>query len=143
MNDDNEDKKKDPISESLGINPLQKTTSSVRDIMEEAKNDSALKDFESARANIHNVIETAKDAIEKLAEIAEAGQQPRAYEVLSKLIDTTVAANKSLLEMQEKIRSLNNIENTGGGSKKTINNNLFVGSTAELQKIIQNMKNQE
>ena len=111
----------------------------VNSIIADAHNDSALNDFEVARGNIYVVLETAKTAVEELAEIARQGQHPRAFEVLAKLIDSTVAASHSLLSLQEKIRQLENFDNPTNSKAKTINN-LFVGSTAELQKILKDMK---
>jgi hypothetical protein len=142
MEDDENSANNDPISSALGLTPIQKnTTTIVNSIMNDSKNDTALKDFETARMNIQAVIENAKDAINELAEVATASQAPRAYEVLAKLIDTTVNANKSLLDMQKQIRELNNIESSmNKDTNKTINNNLFVGSTAEMQKILKEIK---
>jgi hypothetical protein len=98
-------------------------------------------DFEHARANVLTMIESGKEAIATLSEIATSSQHPRAFEVLAKLIDTTLQANKDLMDLQTKIREISNIDSPINEQAKTINNNLFVGSTAELQKIIQEMKN--
>lgn len=140
MSENTENSNNDIISQSLDIAPLN-TNDVVNNIKAEAHNDSAVKDFESARANIYTMVETAKDAIQNLSQIADSSQQPRAYEVLAKLIDTTISANKSLLDLQEKIRQIKDIETTHNDKAKTINNNLFVGSTSELQKILKDMNN--
>ena len=84
----------------------------------------------------------AQDAIDKLAQIADSSQHPRAFEVLAKLIETGVQANKDLLELQQKIRQIKMADNPTNDQAQTINNNLFVGSTAELQKVIANLKNE-
>lgn len=136
-----ENSNNDPISKSLNIAPI-KQNEIIKNLEIDSHNDSALKDFESARANIYTMVDTAKDAITSLAQIAGSSQQPRAYEVLAKLIDTTISANKSLLELQEKIKQLSNIDVPNSEKGKTINNNLFVGSTAELQKILKDMKDE-
>ena len=132
----------DPLSNALGINPLQKTDGAVKNIVAKAHDDSALGDFETARANIHTMIMNAQDAIDKLAQIADSSQHPRAFEVLAKLIETGVQANKDLLELQQKIRQIKMADNPANDQAQTINNNLFVGSTAELQKVIANLKNE-
>jgi len=132
----------DPLSNALGINPLQKTDGAVKNIVAKAHDDSALGDFETARANIHTMIMNAQDAIDKLAQIADSSQHPRAFEVLAKLIETGVQANKDLLDLQQKIREIKMADNPTNDKAKTINNNLFVGSTAELQKVIANLKNE-
>lgn len=135
-----DDANNDPIGSSLGINPIQKTEK-VQEIISDAHNDSAIKDFETARANINIMIDTAKEAIDNLSQIASSSQAPRAYEVLAKLIDTTVQANKDLIDLQAKMKEMKDIETPTNPKGKTINNNLFVGSTAELQKVLQELKN--
>jgi hypothetical protein len=130
----------DPLSDALGINPLPASIS-VNNLIAEAHNDSARTDFESARSNIYQVIETTNEAIFKLSQIADSSQHPRAFEVLAKLMDSAVNANKELLQLQTKIRELNAIDSPTNAQAKNITNNLFVGSTAELQKVIADMKN--
>lgn len=134
--------KKDKIGEALGLAPL--TTASevtVKGIVSKAHDDSAKNDFEMARANIHEVINNGLNAIDKLSQIADASQHPRAFEVLAKLMDTVVTANKDLLELQSKIRDLDAKDTPVNDQAKSVTNNLFVGSTADLQKVIENMKN--
>jgi len=130
----------DPIGKALGINPISKMNA-VNSIIADAHNDSAKLDFEHARANVLTIIESGKEAIDTLSEIATSSQHPRAFEVLAKLMDTTLQANKDLMELQAKIRQLSIADAPTNEHAKTINNNLFVGSTAELQKMIENMKN--
>jgi hypothetical protein len=56
-------------------------------------------------------------------------------------MDSTLQANKDLLELQAKIRTIKSADAPINETAQTINNNLFVGSTAELQKVIENIKN--
>jgi hypothetical protein len=132
---------KDPIGKALGVSPIPTISPMVSNIIAEAHNDSAKQDFELARANIRNMIENGSEAMSKLAQIADSSQHPRAFEVLAKLMDTMLNANKDLLDLQTKIREINSADTPMSEQAKTINNNLFVGSTAELQKVIENMKN--
>lgn len=113
----------------------------VKTIVADAHNDSAVQDFELARANIVIMVDTCKDAIDKLAQIAESSQHPRAFEVLAKLVDSGVAASKSLLDLQSKIRDLKQIDEPMNENARSVTNNLFVGSTKELQQIIKDMRN--
>ena len=112
-------------------------------IISDGHDNSAKNDFEAARANLYEVIQTGQDAMDKLSEIATQSQHPRAFEVLAKLMDTMVNTNKELLELQTKIRELDAVDSPVNEKAQTINNNLFVGSTAELQKMIKDMKNGE
>jgi uncharacterized protein YsxB (DUF464 family) len=139
MTDNND---KDPIGKALGL-PFVPMPSQVNDIIAEAHNDSAKNDFEVARANILTMLETSQDAIEKLADISTQSQNPRAFEVLAKLIETTVKANESLLALQSKIREIQNIESPMNDQARTINNNLFIGSTSELQKMLKEIRNEQ
>jgi len=115
------------------------SSDTVTEIIENANDDSIEKDFEIARSNICVVVDTIKTAMESLSEIATQSQHPRAFEVLGKLADSAVFANKSLLDLQEKTKKLTG-ETNRKSSGKTINNTLIVGSTAELQKILKQMK---
>jgi len=100
------------------------------------------KDFSYAKENVIHVIENGKDALEKLLIIADQSQQPRAFEVVSKLMDSIINANRSIIDMHEQvIRSgvpvKEEVNNT------TITNNLLVATTAELTKMIKKIKNNE
>lgn len=131
----------DPIGKALGINPL--TSSAVSTIIAEAHNDSAKEDFETARANILTMIENGQEAMFKLTEIATQSQHPRAFEVLAKMMETMLQANKDLMELQKDIRELDAADSPMNDKAKTINNNLFVGSTAELQKMIKQIRSED
>ena len=130
----------DPLSRALNINPLS-GTDAVKDMVAHAHDDSAATDFELARANIHGIIENGNFAMQKLAQIADSSQHPRAFEVLSTLMKTMLDANKDLLEIQKRVREIQEADQPHSEQAKTVTNNLFVGSTAELQKAIENMKN--
>jgi hypothetical protein len=113
----------------------------VKTIEAKAHDDSAKTDFEVARANVYEVIQNGLTAIDKLSQIADQSQHPRAFEVLGGLMKTMLDANKDLLELQKKIREIDNVETPNNPEAKGVTNNLFVGSTAELQKMIENMRN--
>lgn len=136
------EKDDDPIGKALGLPPLE-YEKQIDNIIAKAHDDSARNDFEAARANLYEVIQTGQQAIEKLSEIASVSQHPRAFEVLAKLMDTMVNTNKELLDLQTKIREIDAKDAPISEKAQTINNNLFVGSTAELQKVLKDMKNNE
>jgi len=130
----------DPIGKALNLTPMG-TDSVVKSLVAKAHDDSAKNDFEMARANIHEVIQNGLTAIDKLSQIADQSQHPRAFEVLSTLMKTMLDANKDLLELQKKIREIDAADSSINDEAKSITNNLFVGSTAELQKVISDMRN--
>ena len=126
----------DPLSKALNLTPMNDP---IKSIVAKAHDDSAKNDFEMARSNIHEVISNGTFAIEKLAQIADSSQHPRAFEVLAKLMDTMLQANKDLLDLQKTIREIDAKDTPISSEAKTVNN-LFVGSTADLQKAIESMK---
>lgn len=131
-----ENSNNDPIGKSLNLTPIQKSSEVLDVLKHKINSNSAEEDFDQARVNILDVIETGKESLNTLSVIASSSQHPRAFEVLAKMIDTIVDANMQLLELQSKIRSIENKEQSTGEKGKTVNNNLFVGSTSELQKVI-------
>ena len=129
----------DPLGKALGLPQIQQDP--IKNIVAKAHDDSAKNDFEMARSNIHEVIQNGVFAMEKLSQIADSSQHPRAFEVLAKLMDTMLQANKDLLELQKQIREIDAADAPTNDQAKTVTNNLFVGSTADLQKAIEEMKN--
>ena len=127
-----------PIYNALNLVPIEDP---VKAIVSKAHDNSAKNDFEMARSNIHEVIQNGTYAIEKLAQIADSSQHPRAFEVLAKLMDTMLTANRELLDLQKKIREIDASDTPTNDTAKQVTNNLFVGSTSELQKVIDGMKN--
>jgi hypothetical protein len=137
--ENNENDDENPLDRALGIPPLiYDHDSAIVDIVSNLNDDSALQDFKVARSNIHQVIENGTDAIVKLATIAEQSQNPRAYEVLGKLMDSVVNASDKLIDIQKKVKEIIDIEKPNTPSNVT--NNLFVGSTTELQAMIEKMR---
>ena len=93
-----------------------------------------LKDYEYTRGNLYSLIEKGQEAINGILELAQEGQQPRSYEVVGQLIKSVGDVSDKLLDLQQKMKDLNKEEKSS--SPTTVNNALFVGSTAELQKIL-------
>jgi hypothetical protein len=113
----------------------------VANIVAAAKNDSAKEDFTFARANMREVIQNGSDAIERMAQIADQSQNARDFEVLSNLMTTVVNASEKLLRIQKAIREIDRTDEPHNEEAKQVTNNLFVGSTTELQKILSDLKN--
>jgi hypothetical protein len=120
----------DAIANALGVNPLP-TTITVR--KNTPSTDLATDDekFEEVRDNIKRLIDLGEMSYTELVAVAQSSQHPRAFEVLSSLLNNMVNANKQLLEI-EKLK-LEIAEKKGGPKEnKIVNNNLFVGSTADI-----------
>lgn len=96
-------------------------------------------DFQYARENLMDVIEKGQAALFDMMDVARQSQHPRAYEVISTLMTTLVGANKDLLDLQSKKKKL--LEIDPNANTQQVTNNLFVGSTAELQKMLEQRRN--
>ena len=96
-------------------------------------------DYKYSRENLYNLVERGQDAIEGILEIARESQHPRVYEVAGQLIKTTGEVTEKLIDLQKKMKDLEKDE----VKPETVNNNLFVGSTAELQKLLKDAKSSE
>lgn len=104
----------------------------------DTKNDDIESDYKYARENLYNAIERGSDALEELVELAKQSQSPRAFEIVGQMIKTLTDANKDLLEVQKKVKDLKKEEQSKGPNSVT--NALFVGNTAELQKLLKDNK---
>ena len=87
------------------------------------------------RENFYNLIERGQDAIDGILELARESEHPRTYEVAGNLIKQVADVTEKLGDLQEKMKKLKEVPNTG---PKNVTNALFVGSTAELQKMLKN-----
>ena len=93
-------------------------------------------DFQYARENLYNLIERGQDGLEELIEIAKQSEHPRAFEVVGQMIDKLTTTNKELLNLHK----INKDIKTEKGGPTNVTNALFVGSTAELQKMLKGKK---
>lgn len=140
----NDNANNDPISSALNMVPLNSADRQIAELIDNAFDESAKTDFTTARSNILKLIESGIISFERLTEIAAQSQHPRAFEVLSNMMNTLISANKDLLELQTKIRELNAADGKGpSAGPQVINNNLFVGSTNELLKTLKNMNDKQ
>ena len=121
------------LDEVFGIieKPKQDVVKAERIVPAVSNGDSAL-DFQYARENLYNLIERGQDGLEELLEIAKASQHPRAFEVVQQTIGQLTTTNKELLNLHKSKKDI--MAETGGPTN--VSNNLFVGSTAELQKFL-------
>lgn len=134
MSDNNKTKFEKSIEEALGLpenSPAIVQDTPPKPIPPEKQQ--LENDYNYARQNLYQVIEAGGGALDELVHLAKASENARAYEVVGQLIKTLSDANKDLLEIQNKVKKLRGEDST---NNTKINNALFVGSTAELQKFI-------
>ena len=94
------------------------------------------KDYEYTRGNLYSIIEKGQEAINGILELAQDSEMPRAYEVAGQLIKSVSDATDKLMDLQKKLKDVE--EDTQQKGPSTVNNALFVGSTAELAKLLKN-----
>jgi uncharacterized protein YukE len=89
--------------------------------------------YDQTKSNLQDLIDNGKDAMDELRQIASAGQHPRAFEVYATLLKNMVDANKELLNVQKQMRDMDGKKKEGD---TRIDKAIFVGSTAELSKLV-------
>jgi len=92
-------------------------------------------DYDYTRGQLYSLIEKGQEAIDGIMDIAQQSDSPRAYEVAGQLIKNVADTTDKLLDLQNKLKKLKE-EDTNAPKNVTNNNTMFVGSTAELQKLL-------
>ena len=131
----------DKLDETFDVTPTEITEVKKDDLeskIEKIKSNSQdiKKDYEYTRGNLYSIIEKGQEAIDGILELAQESEMPRAYEVAGQLIKNVADATDKLLDLQKKLKDVTKEEEAKGPT--TVNNALFVGSTAELQKLLKN-----
>ena len=94
------------------------------------------KDYDYTRGNLYSIIEKGQEAINGILELAQDSEMPRAYEVAGQLIKSVSDATDKLMDLQKKLKD---VEEEKQKVPSTVNNSLFVGSTAELAKMLKSV----
>lgn len=132
------------IANSLGIDPPKPNNEIVRveaEIVDSTKTyetKDADSDYTEVRRNLKCIIEKSQEAIEGIIELAQDSQQPRAYEVVAQLIQSSLEANNKLMDLHRRMKDIKKQE--PGKTTNVTNNSIYVGSTAELQKMIRDQR---
>ena len=132
-------KTKDIIDEALGAVELAKSEPVQKKVIPRPKetNEDLENDYKYQRENFYNLVEKGTDAIEGILEIARESEHPRTYEVAGNLIKQVAEVTEKLGDLQEKMKKLKEVPNN---APKSVTNALYVGSTAELQKMLKGKK---
>jgi hypothetical protein len=138
----------DAINDSLEI----EATSLSKEVVSESPkivkspkkgDDESEYDYDYTRGQLYSLIEKGQEAIDGILEIAQQSDSPRAFEVAGQLIKNVADTTDKLLDLQQKMKKLKEVDSSTPRNI-TNNNTLFVGSTAELQKLLkQNMSSAE
>ena len=127
----------DSLNDTFNTDPVEST-----EIVKEQKRkeqiqkltDDVSKDYDYTRGNLYSLIEKGQEAINGIMEVAGETASPRAYEVAGQLIKSVADTTDKLADLHKKVKD---IEADNPKTQSTVTNNaLFVGSTAELQKML-------
>ena len=125
----------DELEKAMNVKTeIVKETKSVKVKPVKNEGDDPQKDYEYSRAQLYNLVEKGQEAINGILDVCQDSQHPRAYEVAGQLIKNVADATDKLMDLQKKLKDVNEEKESKGPT--TVNNSLFVGSTAELQKFL-------
>ena len=133
----------DDLNDTFNVetNIVPAEVSEVKKKEVKSNDDHIQKDYDYTRGNLYSIIEKGQEAINGILELAQESEMPRAYEVAGQLIKSVSDATDKLMDLQKKLKDVNEEEKSKGPS--TVNNALFVGSTSELSKILKSGLNKE
>ena len=118
-------------SEEIVNSKIDKISTTVDDVK---------KDYEYTRGNLYSLIEKGQEAINGILELAQESEMPRAYEVAGQLIKNVADATDKLMDLQKKLKDVEEEKQRG---PTNVTNALFVGSTAELAKLLKQQTQDE
>ena len=127
----------DVLDNVLGITDVVETSTSQVTLPEvippSTTSEDVDNDYKYQRENFYRLVERGQDAIDGILELAKESEHPRSYEVAGQLIKNVADVTEKLGDLQEKMKKLKEVPNS---APKNVTNALFVGSTAELQKML-------
>lgn len=112
------------------------------EIVKEEENVDATKDYQYSRGELYRLIEQGQEAVQGALEVAQESGHPRAFEVAVNAMKQVADMSDKLIDLQQKMKNLNKDEEKKGPSSVT-NNAIFLGSTADLQKMLKRGKVEE
>jgi hypothetical protein len=124
----------------IEVNDAPKGVTRELVIKDEVAQESVDSDFEQARKNLQLLLMQGEDALMGALEVAKQSEHPRAFEVVGTLIKQMADVNQQMMDLHKQKQQLDNPKGSAEGNKKVTNNNaIFVGSTADLNKMISKM----
>ena len=126
----------------IEVTPIEKKSEMIKQISTELSID-ATKDYEYTRANLYNLIDKAQEAISDVLDLARESNHPRAYEVAGNFIKQTADMTDKLIDLQKKIKDLDKVDKKTAAINGNVTNNMFFGTTADLQLMLKRGKVEE
>lgn len=128
------------LDDALGLNSVPMIYDDEKENLPAVVSEQTDDDVDQARTGLYDALSLSQQAVQDMLAIAQQSQHPKAYEILNASIKTMADISMGLADLQLKKQRLNKGVQQAP-SEGNITNNLFVGSTAELQQMIENMKN--
>ena len=130
----------DGLNDEFGVEKtaLQKHVEKVKPVIKKSDDEDVKSDYEVSRAALHSLVMKGQQAVDGILDVAEASDHPRAYEVAGQLIKNVADTADKLIDLQKKMKDLDAEDKKNTPS--TVNNTMFVGSTADLQKMLKKQK---
>jgi hypothetical protein len=127
----------DSIDDALNVeSSIVEVDDTPKSIQKPEQKTDIKKDYEYTRANLYSLIEKGQEAINGIMELAGEGGSPRAYEVAGQLIKSVADTTDKLIDLQKKLKDVEEDVGNNKGPNTVTNNAVFVGSTSELQKLL-------
>jgi len=135
----------DRLDKTFNVTPETEVVEEKTEVVKPEKPDRLTKDditrdYEYTRGNLYSIIEKGQEAIDGILEIAQESEMPRAYEVAGQLIKSVSDATDKLIDLQKKLKDVNTEDKK---SPTNVTNALFVGSTADLAKLIKQQNSEK
>ncbi|AIX24440.1 terminase small subunit [Synechococcus phage ACG-2014g] len=130
----------DGLNDVFGAEPseLQKHVEKVKPELKKTDTPDVRQDYEMSRAQLHSLVMKGQEAVDGILDVARASDHPRAYEVAGQLIKHVADTADKLIDLQKKMKELDAEDKKS--SPSTVNNTMFIGSTADLQKMLKKQK---
>lgn len=128
------------LDNAFGTEPseLKKHVEKVKPQLKKSEENDVKQDYEVSRAQLHNLVMKGQEAVDGILDVARASDHPRAYEVAGQLIKNVADTADKLIDLQKKMKELDAEDKKS--SPSTVNNTMFIGSTADLQKMLKKQK---
>jgi hypothetical protein len=134
----------DSLSEVFDVQTLPKTEVITQDgeIISTA-NEKIESDYDTTRNNLRVLLQQGQEALQKSLDVAMQSEHPRAFEVVGNLMKQLAEVNQQLMDLHQQKQKLDEPSKAEKAKQVTNNNAIFVGSTAELNKLIKKMNTGE
>jgi len=127
------------LDDAFGTEPAEiQKHENIKPQLKKSDTEDVKQDYETTRAQLHNLVMKGQEAVDGILDVARASDHPRAYEVAGQLIKNVGDVADKLIDLQKKMKDLDADEKKS--SPSTVNNTMFVGSTADLQKMLKKQK---